>query len=476
MASENLTRTTYRDPTSPGNPIRGGDAARAEADRDMEQFYRPLERAHGSALHGWGVAAGLAVEAVPNAPGLTILPGVALDGTGRHVCLIAGGQAEVGPQADVAGTPPQLVPVAAAGAALSTAGLSGDKLLTVEFWETFDYPAHAAPGIFQYLHTPWLRLLDAAGFRDDGRRVVLARVTLGANADAGKVTALAEGPRRAAGVPAGSVTLRQPRGGRDPGLRVGEEVAGEIRPLPGGRMALVTGAVAIQAGGAAEFVVIDAAAARVGIGTAPQAALDVKGAIRAGGSEVRFTDPNHNLGAGPAPGEAAIENAADQNALVILGRAGAAEGRKVTVSDHLTVQGNISTTGMVDGRKISADGEKLDQAVQQLTAVSNSLRNLLDQVNHLRQQVQDLMDYAPFGIPVTWVGTTGVLFDLPTDRAIKIWYDEGMNASVGIIYYTADSKQHPEFVQRGSYKVISAKSLTIQGFPNEKGRYLIIPN
>jgi hypothetical protein len=210
LTSENLQRTTYRDPTTPGNPVRAGSPTRAENALDMDQYYRPLERIHGTSLHGWGVASGLSVSATLNSPNstLTVLPGVALDSNGRHISLAVGGNAEIGPSADAPGANPTLVPVAATGVSFPIpATASGDKYLTIQFWETFDTDGFQNLGTFRYFHTPWLRLLDVAGFVNDGSRIVLAKVSLGTGAAAGQVTALASDVRQATDLPVGSIHL-----------------------------------------------------------------------------------------------------------------------------------------------------------------------------------------------------------------------------------------------------------------------------
>src|SRR5215207_5892645 len=86
-----------------------------------------------------------------------------------------------------------------------------------------------------------------------------------------------------------------------------------------------------------------------GIGTAdPQGRLDVRGDIRAGNSDIYFTQPNHNhTGIGNAAGFAAIENAANYGALMILGRAGTSRGRSVKLWDYLQVNGGLDVTGHV---------------------------------------------------------------------------------------------------------------------------------
>jgi hypothetical protein len=209
MTSEKLQRSTYRDPTAPGDPVRSGNPTRAENALDMDQYYRPLERIHSSGLHGWGVASGLRVTATLNSPGVTMLPGVALDSSGRHISLAADGSAEIGQNADAPGATPTLVTVAANGVVFPTSGLSGDKYVTIQFWETFDTNGFQNLGTFRYFHTPWLRLLDVPGFSNDGSRLVLARVSLASGANAGQVTALAPERRQATDLPTGSIHLQR---------------------------------------------------------------------------------------------------------------------------------------------------------------------------------------------------------------------------------------------------------------------------
>jgi hypothetical protein len=85
----------------------------------------------------------------------------------------------------------------------------------------------------------------------------------------------------------------------------------------------------------------------VGIGTtAPDAKLDVRGEIRAGNSDLYFTNPNHiHTGIGNTEGFAAIENAKDYKALMILGRAeGMPQVRTVKLWDYLQVNGPLDVT------------------------------------------------------------------------------------------------------------------------------------
>ena len=209
MTSEYLERTSYSDPNRQNNPVRSGTPTLAESERDMDQYYRPLERIHGSSLHGWGVASGLSVTATLNSATLSVLPGVAVDSKGQHIALAEGGNAEVGLNPTGFSTGATLKPVTASGVALPTSGLIGDKYLTMQFYETFDSNSYNSLGIFRYFHTPWLQLIDVAGFTNNGSQVVLAKVSFGSGATAGQVSALSQELRQATDLPTGSIHLQR---------------------------------------------------------------------------------------------------------------------------------------------------------------------------------------------------------------------------------------------------------------------------
>src|SRR6185437_10311033 len=242
-----LSRTSYRDPTVANQVIlvprydtvvphpdpavlgEAGERLVEEPDRDLELWARPLERIHGSGLHGWGVALGLGVKATIGQGGVTIEPGIAVDAAGQHISLAEGGRAEVrraapggpapGLDKDPAGA------VTAAGVTLATPHAdypAGSYLVTVEWRESWQ----PAP-LRWWMHTPYLRLLKEPNVQE-GIQIPLAQVTLDA---AGAVTALVEGPRRAAVVPAGAVELRASR----PFMgKVQERDAGSLRPRAAG--------------------------------------------------------------------------------------------------------------------------------------------------------------------------------------------------------------------------------------------------
>lgn len=89
--------------------------------------------------------------------------------------------------------------------------------------------------------------------------------------------------------------------------------------------------------------------ASLGIGTgSPNARLDVRGAIHAGGSDLYFTETTHtHTGFGNTAGYAAIENdGGSYNALMILGRStGGSLGRVVKIWDNVFIAGNLGTHG-----------------------------------------------------------------------------------------------------------------------------------
>jgi hypothetical protein len=363
MTDAPLKRTCYRDPDNAEHPIKERPLRCVDIATDMEGFTGPLMQAHGSALHGWGVATGLGVQAARNAPGLTVFPGVAVDGAGRHVCLIAGGQAEVWPTADVEGTPPHLVkveppkppeppsapPDTPPCVTLATDGLSGDMLLTVEFWETFDRDALKPPlGVSQYNHTPWLRLLQPGPVSDDvHHRIVLARVTLAA----GLVTALSADQRRPATLSAGAVTVRGAGASAAGSLqRVEEATAGELRPHAAGGLALTSPTA----------LVLSAPQVGVGVGgaalgsVAPKLPLDVSGAVRARG------DAAHGAGtwlyqSGPGKDQAFVGMNGDGQ-VGLFGGAGAGWGLTMDTTSGRTTLASATVNGALTAASATVGG------------------------------------------------------------------------------------------------------------------------
>ena len=233
MTALKLTRPTYRQPNGSirTDAYRHGDSA-----LEMDEFNRPLGQIHGAGLHDYGIGEGLLVTAVLNSPGVKIQSGIAIDREGRHISLAITATAEIGPNADNPGTSPVLTAVNADGALLPTTGLSGDRVVTIEFWETFDATAYVNDGLYRFQHTPWLRLIPPADFTDDGARLVLAQITLDGS---GNVIGLLNGLRRQATLPAGGLEIR--RGdvtAPSPNYTVDNVTAGRVVPRVGGGLAV----------------------------------------------------------------------------------------------------------------------------------------------------------------------------------------------------------------------------------------------
>jgi hypothetical protein len=219
--------------------VRTGPTGHGESLTDMESYLLPMARARDAGLHSWGVADGLAVQGTAGAPGLTITPGTALDSAGRLIVLPAGGTVIVDPAVDpaqVSDVP--TVPVGVTGVSLPTAGADAASLLTLTWREVeADSSLANAPVL---LHAPWLRLIPAAGFADDGGQVVLAAVQLDGT---GNLTGLSAGPRRPVGIPAGRLELRVPRlqAGTAPAAgsqAIGDQAAAELTVSQDGSVAL----------------------------------------------------------------------------------------------------------------------------------------------------------------------------------------------------------------------------------------------
>jgi hypothetical protein len=89
--------------------------------------------------------------------------------------------------------------------------------------------------------------------------------------------------------------------------------------------------------------------------------LWTKGAIYAGNSDLYFTKTDHvHTGIGNSKGYAAIENAKNYDALMILGRAGTSKGRYVRLWDYLQVNGHMDITGNVGIGTTNPQDNKLD--------------------------------------------------------------------------------------------------------------------
>lgn len=147
---------------------------------------------------------------------------------------------------------------------------------------------------------------------------------------------------------------------------------------------------------------------KVGIGTdSPQAALDVNGAIRAGNSDIYFTQTDHvHTGAGNALGMAAIENSTSHGTLMILGRTVSTSplNRSVSVWDQLMVHGALSVNG-----NLSVDG-RISGLLDRLTSNNNAYKLIL-------QDDRNLVIYDSAGNPV-WSTKTNIS-DIKLKKGLK---------------------------------------------------------
>lgn len=313
MSSEALFRTLYTDPNN-GGLVRIGTTTHGESLVDQTHYYQPLERVHGTGAHGWGIAAGMAISATHNQPNLRILAGIAVDATGKHISLAEGGKAEIGPNADNAGVAPNLTDVLATGAVMPTAGLNGAFYVTVTWRETFDADLwnSSSQTIFQTVHTPWIKLEQAAGITDatdDGSRLVLGRVQL----VAGNVTALTHERRREVSLPAGTVRFwRGETTAPAPNFRAENTPTGEIRArLAGGLEVRVP-----RATDQIDFGRDGGNFARLGI------AADLIVVRRADGRETVVIDPNLGnirLGTQGVEGDVVVNDAQNRRVIVLDG-------------------------------------------------------------------------------------------------------------------------------------------------------------
>lgn len=135
----------------------------------------------------------------------------------------------------------------------------------------------------------------------------------------------------------------------------------------------------------------------LGIGrTAPTAKLHVNGDVKAGqffaeNSDIYFTRTNHNhTGIGNTSGHAAIENAADYECLMILGRS-TTSGRKVGLWDHVTVNGTLKVTNVPFGDRGNA---QYDTGTKQFY-YDNSSRRYKEKITPLTDKFDKILEVQP---------------------------------------------------------------------------------
>jgi hypothetical protein len=183
MPAERVKRSQYFNPPS----IECPHSSRNHFE-DWEEFHLPMARMHQVALHGRGVASGLAVSVQNGGTQIEVGPGVAIDGNGELIALSAEGQADVG--ADRPGEADQQI---SPPFRLDTAGReNATHYLCIQFAQALRFAEGSCGKLEQ---TPWLRLLPTAGDLgpiEAGEAIVVAIVEVNADGIA-TVTDRAEG-------------------------------------------------------------------------------------------------------------------------------------------------------------------------------------------------------------------------------------------------------------------------------------------
>lgn len=346
----------------------GGAPSYGDAAVEQEQYQRPLDRLHGMGLHGAGVAFGMQIKCTTGSQDVTILPGLAIDAAGRHIYLANGGQAEIGPNANVPGTPPDSAPVSATGVTLPTAGYTGAQLVIVQWWETWDSASNTSnPNVNQYLDTPWLQLLPESAYSPD-LHVILGKVALDGSSN---VTAAGYGDpgtvyqRSSISIPAQTVQLK-----RAINKGAGADTAnwGQVRARESGGIE-----IAVAKGGDDVNVVCDAggnfSTFGVGANNANVGELSNPG-IRLSGSEATIS-----VGAPGNYGDVLVYDGNNHIAVSLIGDTGhLIVGGKTLPGKVRMLDKNANDTMALDGAKGSAVVQRIDAFNGSYIDVDNNVR------------------------------------------------------------------------------------------------------
>jgi hypothetical protein len=361
-----------------------GIVAYGDAALDTEQYHRPLERLHGSGLHGPGVATGLEVSCLVGQPNLVIAPGVALDPQGRHIYLANGGSAEIGPSADVPGTPPTLTQVTPTGAVLPTGPLSlaaGTYYIVVQWRETWESGAYVNdPNVHKYNDTPWLRLVTVAGYQPD-LQVILGEVAFEISNEVAVVQSAGYGgpgglQRSAVSLPAQALNLKRAVTTSAPGAATASWGAVRAREAGGVEIAVAKSGdqVALVNDSGGNFSTLAVGANQATIGNAANPGINLNGAeatifVGAPGNygDVLVSDGNghqavslvgdtgHIVVGGPTlNGQVRVKNSAAQDTMTLNGANGAAVVQRVSAFANNTI--DMDGIVRVHGTDLNLDG------------------------------------------------------------------------------------------------------------------------
>ena len=171
MSAEPVKRSQYFNPPTTECP----HSSRNHFE-DWEEFHLPMARMHHVALHGRGVASGLAVSVQDAGTQIEVGPGVAVDGRGELIALSAEGQADIGVE-----RPGEAGQQIDPPFRLSIAGReAGTYYLCIQFAQALRFGEGSCGKLEQ---TPMLRLLSTAGDAgpiEAGEAIVLAIVEVDA--------------------------------------------------------------------------------------------------------------------------------------------------------------------------------------------------------------------------------------------------------------------------------------------------------